>query len=122
MRKSLLLTFLVFLLFGCATSDFTQTGQTYPKYKGPVKIYFDVPNADFEQIGIVSSQGGNIHERTDLLEAMQEEAAKHGANAIVILSEKTRSSFSLSSNEFGTYAGTSAQKSSSAVAVRVRSR
>lgn len=108
------------LLFGCAASaSFTQTGETYPAYEGPVEVYFEVPEVEYERIGIVSSQGGQVHQRADMLKAMQEEAAEYGANAIIILSEKTEDEFVFSATEFGAFGGTATQKNASAVAVRV---
>lgn len=116
-------TFVLFLLvplfYGCATASFTQTGETYPAYEGPVEVYFEVPEVEYERIGIVSSQGGQVHQRADMLEAMQEEAAEYGANAIIILSEKTKDDFAFAANEFGAFGGTTTQKNASAVAVRV---
>jgi hypothetical protein len=87
--------------------------------EGPVKIYFEVPDIDYERIGIVSAQGGQMQSRADMLKAMQEEAAEYGANAIIVISEKTRENLVISSSVYGTFGTTATEKNSSAVAVRV---
>ncbi len=104
---------------GCATASFTRTGQTYTAYEGPVKIYFEVPETDYKRIGIVSSQGGQTQSRADMLKAMQEKAAEYGANAIIVISEKTKENLVISANEYGAFGATATEKNSSAVAVRV---
>ena len=56
----------------CATSKFTQTGENYPPYVGPVKVLKEAPaDKKYVEIGWVSSSGGMIHEWTHLIEAMQ---------------------------------------------------
>lgn len=109
----------VLTIAGCATASFTRTGQSYPAFEGPVKIYFEVPDIEYERIGIVSSQGGQMQSRADMLKAMQEEAAEYGANAIIVISEKTRENLVFSAGEYGAFGGTATEKNSSAVAVRV---
>lgn len=110
----------IFTLTGCAaTASFTKTGETYPAYKGPVKVYFEVPDTKYERIGIVSSQGGQIHQRADMIKAMQEKAAENGANAIIIISEKTKENITFAAGQFGAFGGTSTTKNSSALAIRI---
>jgi hypothetical protein len=117
-RASLVL--LVIALCGCAASaSFTQTGDRYPAFKGPVKVFFEVPDLDYQRIGIVSSQGGSSHSKADMLKAMQKEAAEYGANAIIVISEKTKENLAFSAGEFGAFGGTFTEKNASAVAVRV---
>jgi hypothetical protein len=115
----LLLIYFTFVLCGCAGASFTQTGERYPTYDKPVKIYFEVPDVEYERIGIVSAQGGAFQQRADILKDMQEEAAEYGANAIIIISEETRESLVVSSTDLGTYGGTTTKRSASAVAVRM---
>ena len=77
--------FVFAFITGCATAKFAQTGQTYPPYDGPVKVLSAPPQGvKYVEIGIVSSAGGMIHQCADLIEALQKEAAKKGANAIIV--------------------------------------
>jgi hypothetical protein len=70
---------------GCATARFAQTGQTYPPYDKPVKVFWAPPQeVKYVEIGIVSSAGGIIHQWAELIEALQNEAANKGANAIIV--------------------------------------
>lgn len=78
-----------FFISACATSKFVITGTTYKPHTGVVKVLFSSPeDVKYEEIGLVSSTGGIVHEWTHLIEAMQKEAAKHGANAIIIVREE----------------------------------
>ena len=88
MRKSLkLLVYIVIglILFGCAKVKFAPTGKTYPPYEGPVKIYMKPPtNLKYEEIGWVTADGDFNHPWAELLQMMQKEAARRGANALII--------------------------------------
>jgi len=111
---------LIFVLGGCAaTASFTQTGDTYPAYQEPVKVFFEIPEVDYERVGIVSSQGGNVHSRADMLNAMQKKAAEYGANAIIVVSEQNKDELIFSASQFGAFGGTATTKNASAVAVRI---
>ncbi len=106
-------------LIGCATAKFVQTGQTYPAYEGPVQVLSAPPEGvRYVEIGIVSSQGGMIHQWAHLIEALQKAAAKKGANAIIVggADESTHAMV------FGTYGGTFLQKNIIAVAIRILER
>lgn len=60
--------FFLIIICGCATSKFVATGNIYPLYYGPVKVYQSAPeNIEYEEIGIVSSSGGSIHEWTHII-------------------------------------------------------
>lgn len=116
------LCILIIAFCGCAaTASFTQTGERYPSFEGPVRVYFEVPEFEYEQVGIVSSQGGTAHSRAEMIGAMQEKAAEYGANAIIIISEKTKENLTFAAGEFGAVGGTTASKNASALAVRVSS-
>jgi hypothetical protein len=68
----LLALLLVIITTRCANSSFTQTGETYPEWTGFVKVLASEPvGVKYEQIGIISSTGGTIHNKTDLIKAIQ---------------------------------------------------
>jgi len=115
------LSVLALLVTGCAaTADFARTGNAYPRYEGPVEIYYEVPeDVEYKRVGIVSSKGGQVHSRADMLKAMQEEAAENGANAIIVVSEENKEKLFGSANQYGAYVTTITSKSASAVAIRV---
>ncbi len=120
-RVTTLLFIACMFLVGCATAKFTQTGNTYPAYRGPVKVLRSPPtDCEYEEIGWVSSSGGMIHEWTHLAEAMQKKAASKGANAIVVISgEKTKMGMATYTPQFGFVGGYGAQKSLTAIAIRI---
>jgi len=121
MKKLFLFCIVIPLLLGCATSKFVATGNIYPPYTGPVKVYQSAPeNVEYEEIGIVSSSGGVIHEWTHLIEAIQREAASKGANAVIIIKEDKSRIGTMSYNQFGLYGGTAEQKSLTAIAIRIK--
>lgn len=117
--KKIKLTFfgLIIILFtGCATSSFTQTGETYPEYHGIVKVFAEAPqNLEYVQVGLVSSKGGNIHSTTDMIKALQKEAAEHGANAIILISNEETQGYVASQY----YTGTTTAKEMTAIAIRI---
>jgi hypothetical protein len=124
MRLTLRFVF-VFLIFafvaGCAAAKFAQTGQTYPPYDAPVKVYWAPPKeVKYVEIGIVSSAGGLIHQWADLIEAMQMEAAKKGANAIIVGgSDDSTHAMMLFNSNFGLPGATFPQKNMMAIAIRI---
>ena len=113
--------FLIFILAGCATSKFTQTGETYPPYEGPVKVLTEAPkDKKYVEIGWVASSGGMIHEWTDLIEALQKKAASKGANAIILnQADKNNSSMVTYNQQFGLIGSSSTQKSLMVIAIRI---
>jgi len=114
--------FLFLILTGCAaTSKFTQTGETYPPYKGPVKVLTEAPNdKKYVEIGWVASSGGMIHEWTDLIEALQKKAASKGANAIILYqADKNNISMVTYNKQFGLIGSSGTQKSLIAIAIRI---
>ena len=119
---SLLSLLLVTLLFtSCATSGFTLTGEKYPPYEGVVKVFYSIPeNIKYEQIGILSSQGGEIHQWTSLIKAMQKKAAKNGANAIIILGQDKDDKAIISyTPQTGLFGSTTKYKNMEAIAIRI---
>ena len=118
---SILLFIVCTFLAGCATAKFTQTGNIYPPYRGPVQVLRSPPtDCEYEEIGWVSSSGGMIHEWTHLAEAIQKKAASKGANAIVVISgEKTKMGMATYTPQYGFFASSGTQKSLTAIAIRI---
>ena len=116
MKKSYLMLVVAILISGCATASFTQTGQTFAKYEGPVRVLTEVPeNTEYVEIGIVSSKGGSIHNDVDLIKALQKKAAKNGANAILLATNRETQGFVASQY----YSGTTSSKEITAFAIRI---
>lgn len=117
----LMLIIAVFIVSGCATSKFTKTGEVYPPYEGPVKVLTERPEGQqYVEVGWVSSNGGDFHEWTDLIEAVQRKAATNGANAIILYkSDNTNSSMITYTPQLGLLGSSSSQKSLLAIAVRL---
>ena len=108
-------------LAACATGKFTQTGETFPPYEGPIKVLRALPvDKKYVEIGWVSSSGGVIHEWTHLIEAMQKKAASKGANAIIIVAgERPNSSMATYTPQYGFVGSQGTQKSMTAIAIRI---
>ena len=106
---------------GCATARFAQTGQTYPPYDAPVKVYWAPPKeVKYVEIGIVSSTGGIIHQWAELIEALQKEAASKGANAIIVGGfDNSIHAMMTDNSNFGLPGGTFPQKNMIAIAIRI---
>jgi len=97
------------------------TGNTYPPYTGTVKVFQSAPeNVVYEEIGIVSSSGGVVHEWTHLIEAIQKKAASNGANAVIIIKEDKTRLGAMSYNQYGLYGSTGERKSLTAIAIRIK--
>ena len=108
---------LIALISGCATASFTQTGQTFPEYEGVVRVFSEPPeDVDYIEVGIVSSKGGTVHDAADLIKALQKKAAKNGANAIILASNKETQGFVASQY----YTGSTTSKEMTAIAIRIR--
>ena len=124
MTKKLAVVAILFFcisLVACATSKFTQTGETFPPYEGLVKVLQSPPvEKNYVEIGWVSSSGGMIHEWTHLIEAMQKKAASKGANAIILnQAERPNTALATYNRQFGFVGGSGTQKSMTAIAIRV---
>lgn len=121
--KELNLLYVVFLLAfisSCATASFTHVGNTFPKYEGPVEVLAEYPKDRlFEGIGVVSSQYGVFPNRGDLIDVLRKKAAKHGANAIVIVSNRPTPQDNRPSGPYGFYAGIAASSDMTAIAIRI---
>jgi len=88
MKKYYIFIVMIFIcafFFGCAKVKFAPTGNSYPPYEGPVKIYKSPPSGlKYEEIGWVTADGDFNHPWSELLQMMQKEAASRGANALII--------------------------------------
>lgn len=124
--KKLNVLFLVFslaLFSNCATASFTKVGDTFPKYEGPVEILADYPkDVHYVGIGVVSSQYGVFPNDADLIKVLRKKAAKHGANAIIIVSNRPVRQDSRPSGPYGFYAGIAASNDMTAIAIRIKDR
>jgi len=81
----LVLILICLISFGCAKVTFAPTGETYPPYEGPVKIYKNLPSdLKYEEIGWITADGDWNQTWSELLHMMQKEAASRGANALII--------------------------------------
>ncbi len=121
--KIIFLLIIFILLFqGCATSKFVVTGNTYTPYTGPVKVFQSpLEGIEYEEIGLVSSTGGQVHEWTHLIEAMQKKAAKYGANAIIIIKEDNPKYGMITyTQQYGLVGSSGNWKSLTAVAIRIK--
>jgi hypothetical protein len=78
---------LVVLLSACASTEFKPApgAPRYPAYTGDVKVLQSFPRAErYDSVGIVIAYGVDLTDKQDLIEALQKEAAKRGANIIVL--------------------------------------
>ena len=66
-------------------------GSKYPAVApGSVQILFQTPEWPYEQIGIVTSQGAQLASDATVYEELQSQAAKLGADAVLIVSSGMR--------------------------------
>jgi len=117
MRKLLILSIGLGLM-ACVTSKMIITGNTYSPYGGIVKVYQSPPeDVEYEEIGWVSVEGDLGPQWVDMIQSMQVEAAKKGANAIILSATKQTQEVRPA---IGLYAGSSSQKSMIAIAIRIK--
>jgi hypothetical protein len=82
MKKFMGFVALVFL-FGCATASHVVTGKIHPEITpDSVKVYSEMP-AGAEKIAIVNATANNL-KINSCVEALKRDAAKLGANGLVI--------------------------------------
>lgn len=123
-KMKLVITISLMMVFlSCATAKFVTTGNVYPPYDGSVRIFFDAPpdSIVYEEIGIISSQGGAYHQWAHLIEVMQKKAAKKGANAIIIKSQdKDRISTLTYNQQYGFMGSSGNMKNMLGIAIRIK--
>ena len=99
---------MVALLGACATAEFRPApgAPVYPAYRDEVKVLQGFPpEGSYDSVGIVIAYGVDLTEKEDLIEALQSEAAKRGANAIVLQGDiKLRSSGDRTEKVLGAFA------------------
>ncbi len=99
---------LVALLSACASTEFNPApgAPSYPAYSGEVKVLPGFPQAEsYDSVGIVFAYGVNLTDKKDLIESLQSEAARRGANAIVLQGDvKLRSRGTSIEKVLGAYA------------------
>ena len=76
----------VVLLAACTTQEFTPTPSAVgrPAYDGQVAVLQKLPGGDYEVLGTVIVTGRAYATEQSLLETLVEEAAKYGANTVVM--------------------------------------
>ena len=74
------------LLAACTTPEFTPTASATarPPYEGTVAVLRKLPAGDYEVLGTVIVTGRAYATERNMLEILVEEAAKHGANTVVV--------------------------------------
>lgn len=77
--------FMVLLVSGCASSDFSPAGsETFAPYDGEVKVLDRLPAAgEYRLVGIVTVHGVNLTSDKRMFEQLQQRAAARGADAVV---------------------------------------
>lgn len=110
------------LLISCsAPAKFVITKKTFPPYSGPIKVLYKKPsNQKFEVIGLVSSTDGTTHNWAYLIEEMQKQAGKYGANAIINLKEDRERQVYLSyTQQLGLFGATGNKKDMMAIDIKI---
>ncbi len=85
--RTLAALMMVALLGACASTEFRPApgAPVYPPYPDEVRVLPGFPpEGSYDSVGIVFAYGVDLSEKEDLIEALQSEAAKRGANAIVL--------------------------------------
>lgn len=99
---------LVALLCACETTRFNPApgAPAYPAFSGEVKVLPGFPPPEsYDSVGIIIAYGVNVTEKQDLIESLQTEAARRGANAIVLQGDvKLRSRGTSVEKVLGAYA------------------
>ena len=99
-RSLMLLMGFIFVGVGCATSEATRTGKAYPPTDPRnIEVLFEKPERKYEVIGYISGEGPKVVSQEDVFESMKEEAAKLGADAILMRSDITEQN--RGSNQYG---------------------
>lgn len=115
------LLFCFITMTGCVQTSFTATGRTYEPWDGPVKIFQEPPkNIKYEELGWVSGQtDDDTYDWVQILEAMQKEAKKRGANAIILVSKESSTQSKVRGNAYEFYGKTEKERNIVAIAIRI---
>ena len=99
---------LVTILSACETTGFNPApgAPAYPAYSGEVNVLPAFPPEEsYDSVGIVIAYGVYLSEKEDLIASLKTEAAKRGANAIVLQGDvKIRSRGTSIEKVLGAYA------------------
>ena len=84
------------LFAGCTSTEYVPSPGVgaYRAYQGEVRVLDGFPAAGtYERLGIVIARGVRLSDRSDLIKDLKSEAARRGANAIILQGDvKTRRS------------------------------
>jgi hypothetical protein len=120
-KLAAILVLALILVGGCVNTKFTAVGETFPPYSGPVKVLTDKPGVPFDEIGLISAQGGNALTTADMVAALQREAAAVGGNAVIISPTKeSQQAVATYSPMFGMIASQNNIKEILGLAIRIR--
>lgn len=74
------------LTVGCATGTHILTGKQFPTLKPEQVTLYQIPPPKFEIVGIVNAQspGRYQHNMDDAIDALKQQAARMGANGIIL--------------------------------------
>ena len=67
-----------------AKTSILKTGPEYPPWDGPVKVYSEKPDIEYEELGAILVVDPNKTPQADLVALQQKLAASIGGNAIII--------------------------------------
>ena len=91
MRLALGVTLLALALGACTSTDFNRaaTAPDYPPWRGDVAVLDTLPPAgQYERLGVVVVEGGDVSTAGRLVSDLKKAAAKQGANAIMLQRDK----------------------------------
>jgi len=90
-RGVLLVTMLMVVMCGCTSpANFQPTlgAEALPPYEGKVKVLENLPASNqFKRVGVVTVEGVLLTKESNMVAAIKETAAEHGANAVVMQSQ-----------------------------------
>jgi len=88
--KLIFFLFVVFALVGCATSSSVVTGTKRPALDpSQVRVYHTAP-ANYEEVALLSADSGGWTSQGEMqmaVDALKKEAAKNGANGVLMVSQ-----------------------------------
>lgn len=78
---------LVILLAACVNAEFTPAPGSpgFPAHRGEVRLLDAFPEeGSYDSVGVVIAAGSRNRDKKDLIEDLKKEAAKRGANALIL--------------------------------------
>ena len=109
---------------GCVSTRFVPTGNRYSPWDGPVKVLREFPeNEEYEEVGWISAkidkEFDDLFDWGDVLVALQKEARKRGANAIVIVEREVISGHKAEITSLGGKSESTTEKGMVVIAIRI---